>query len=504
MSESVIPAVAPEAGDKIVCPPPARKFVLASAILASSMGFIDSTVVSLAIPAIRADLGASLVDAQWITNAYLLFLASLVLAAGAAGDVFGVRRIFGFGVMIFVVTSALCAVAPDKNTLILVRGAQGLGAALMVPGSLALIAKSYPPDSRGQAIGTWAAFSSVTTALGPIIGSLVLSYGADWMWRLIFAINVPLGLIVLAMLYLKVPADSPGADRRLDVPGAVLATLALGTIAWGLTAYGPDAGANFLPPGAWLIVGVVLSIVFVLWERRAVEPMVKLDLFRSRAFAGANVFTLVLFLAFNAVLFFLPMTLVTAWDALEWEASLMLAPLSVFIGGLSRAAGRFSDRFGPRLPMTIGALLLCVSYAALALTFPMMQLWTVTFPIMCLNGLGMGMLISPLSTAVMQAAPDEDAGLASGVNNAIARTAGLLAVAAFGALAGLVFAGTIDAGGLQFGAFAPDGVTGELVVSHTTATNSAFQVISGCCSVICFLAAVIAWMTQPSAGRLSS
>lgn len=504
MSESAIPVVATEAEGKIICPPAARKYVLLSAILASSMGFIDSTVVSLAIPAIRADLGASLVDAQWITNAYMLFLASLVLAAGAAGDVFGVRRIFGLGVAMFVITSALCAIAPDETTLILARGAQGLSAALMVPGSLALIAKSYPPEIRGQAIGTWAAFSSMTTALGPMIGSLVLSYGSDWMWRLIFAINVPFGLAVLAMLYLKVPADRPGPGRRLDVPGALLATLALGALAWGLTAYGPDATSGMLPPGAWLMAGVGLSIAFVLWERRATQPMVKLELFASRAFAGANVFTLVLFLALNAVLFFLPMTLITGWDVFEWEASLMLAPLAVFIGGMSRAAGRFSDRYGPRIPITSGALLLFVSYAALALTMPLMQLWTVTFPIMCINGLGMGLIVSPLSTAVMQAAPDEDAGLASGVNNAIARTAGLLAVAAFGALAGLVFAGSAGGiAGFEFGAFPPDGIAADSAMLHTNATNRAFQAIAACCSVVCLLAAAIAWTTQPSKEKQS-
>lgn len=502
MTESAIPTQPVEPEGQVTCPPPARKFVLVSAILASSMGFIDSSVVSLAIPAIRADLGASLVDAQWMTNAYLLFLASLVLVGGAAGDVFGVRRVFGLGVAVFVVTSALCALAPDENSLILLRGAQGLGAAFMVPGSLSIIAKSYPPEIRGQAIGTWAAFSSITTAIGPIVGSLVLSYGADWMWRLIFAINVPFGLAVLAMLYLKVPADKPVVGRRLDVPGGLLATLSLGAFAWGLTAFGPEAVPDIFPPGVWLMIGVGLSIAFLRWERHAAEPMIKLGLFSSRAFSGANVYTLVLFLAFNAVLFFLPMTLITAWGVLEWEASLMLAPLAVFIGGLSRAAGRFSDRFGPRVPLTLGALLICTSYTALAFTMPLMQLWTVTFPIMCLNGLGMGLLVSPLSTAVMQAAPDEDAGLASGVNNAIARTAGLLAIAAFGALAGLVFTNVSGgAAGIEYGAFISEGLTGDLAELHVTSTNQAFQVLAGVCAVVCSAAAAIAWFTQPSLSR---
>ena len=498
MDNSPNPAIFRHSDNAAVCPPHARKYVLLSAILASSMGFIDSSVVSLAVPAMRADLGASLADAQWITNAYMLFLASLVLVGGAAGDIFGVRKVFALGVSIFVSTSALCALAPDENSLIVMRGAQGVGAGLMVPGSLSIIAKSFPSEIRGRAIGTWAAFSSVTTAMGPIIGSLVLSYGADWMWRLIFAINVPVGLFVLAMLYLKVPADRGTGGRRLDLPGAVLATLSLGAFAWGLTAFGPDAASDMFHPVVWLASGLALSLMFLFWERRAPQPMVKLEMFRSSAFSGANFYTLVLFLAFNAVLFFLPMTLVTAWGALEWQASLMLAPLSIFIGGLSRASGRFSDRYGPRVPVTIGALLLGVSCAALALTMPMMQMWTVTFPIMCLNGLGMAFLVSPLSTAVMQAAPDEDAGLASGVNNAIARSAGMMAVAAFGALAGIVFssvAGGVP--GLEFGAFAPDGISAADFEIHIAATNRAFQTIASCSAAFCFLAAAIGWATQP-------
>ena len=205
-----------------------RRFVLFAAILASSMGFIDGSVVSLAMPAIRADLGASLVDAQWISNGYMLFLSALVLLGGAAGDVFGVRNIFAAGIAVFMVTSLACALATDAEMLIVMRAAQGIGAAFMVPGSLAIIAKAYPPETRGRAIGHWAAFSSLTTAMGPFIGGMVLSFGADWMWRLIFAINVPIGLVALGMLYRRVPHDRPTERRRLDIPGALLATAGLG------------------------------------------------------------------------------------------------------------------------------------------------------------------------------------------------------------------------------------------------------------------------------------
>jgi len=428
------------------CPPASRRFVLVAAILASSMGFIDGSVVSLAMPVIRADLGASLVDAQWISNSYMLFLSALVLLGGAAGDVFGVRNIFAAGIVLFIVTSAICALAPTADLLILARGAQGIGAALMVPGSLAIIAKAYPSESRGQAIGTWAAFSSLTTALGPFIGGMVLSFGDPWMWRLIFAINAPIGLVVLLMLWAKVPRDRPTSKRSLDAGGAVLATSSLGAMAWGLTSFGLPADQTIVPPALCLAAGAALFAGFLWWEARVRSPMVKLELFRSKAFSGANVYTLILFLGFNAILFFLPMTIVSAWGAKEWEASLLFLPLSLSMAFFSSAMGRLADRIGPRLQLTAGAAIVAVSYVALALTMPLMQLWTVTFPILIVKGLGMAVLISPLSTAVMRATPDEDTGLASGVNNAVARAAGLIAVAALGAVAALVFAAASGGG----------------------------------------------------------
>ena len=445
------PAAIPER--PTFCPAKNRRYVMIAAILASSMGFIDGSVVSLAMPAIRADLGASLVDAQWISNGYMLFLSALVLLGGAAGDVFGVRNIFAAGIAVFMAMSLACALAPDPETLIVMRGAQGIGAAFMVPGSLAIIAKAYPPETRGQAIGRWAAFSSLTTALGPFIGGMVLSFGAEWMWRLIFAINVPIGLAALGMLYLRVPQDRPSEKRRLDVRGAVLATAGLGLIAWGLTSFGVPAEARTVSPFVRLVAGAVVFAVFIRWEQVAPAPMVKLQLFRSRAFSGANVYTLILFFAFMAVLFFLPMTLVSAWDTPEWEASLAMLPLSLAIATFSGLAGQFADRVGPRLPLTLGAAIVGVSYAGLAATMPVMMLWEVTVPIYVVGAAGMAMLISPLSAAVMLATPDADTGLASGVNNAVARAAGLIAIAALGAVASVVFGLVAGAAlpGVEFG-----------------------------------------------------
>lgn len=470
------------------------------------MGFIDGSVVSLAMPVIRADLGASLVDAQWISNSYMLFLSALVLIGGAAGDVFGVRNIFATGIVLFIVTSAVCAIAPNAELLIVARGAQGIGAALMVPGSLAIIAKSYPTATRGQAIGTWAAFSSLTTAMGPFIGGMVLSFGDSWMWRLIFAINAPIGLLALALLWTKVPRDRPTSRRRLDLPGALLATVSLGIMAWGLTDFGLPADRRIMPPALSIGLGALLFALFVLWERRSRAPMVKLGLFRSTAFSGANIYTLILFFGFNAVLFFLPMTVISAWGIREWEASLLFIPLSLCIALLSSRMGRLADRIGSRLPLTVGAALVALSFAGLAATMPLMMLWTITFPILLLMGIGMAVLVSPLSAAVMRATPDEDTGLASGVNNAVARAAGLMAVAALGAIAGLVFASALGTPlpAVEFGAVPKAPLDAASDSLRITATNQAFQAVASISAVMCAIASAVGWFTQPATRGNSS
>ncbi|PWK63269.1 EmrB/QacA subfamily drug resistance transporter [Aminobacter sp. AP02] len=494
-----------QSNNHVFCPPEARRYVLVSAILASSMGFIDGTVVSLAMPIIRADLGASLVDAQWISNGYMLFLSALVLLGGAAGDVFGVRNIFATGILLFMVTSAACALAVDAEMLIVTRAAQGIGAALMVPGSLAIIAKAYPTETRGKAIGQWAAFSSLTTAMGPFIGGMVLSFGAEWMWRLIFAINVPIGLVALGMIFAKVPRDRPSAKRRLDITGAILATAGLGLMAWGLTAFGLPVETRAVSPWAWVALGAAIFASFIIWEKRARAPMVKLGLFASRAFTGANLYTLILFFAFNAVLFFLPMTVVSGWGTKEWEASLLFLPLSLFIAGLSSYSGRLSDAIGPRWPLTIGAAIVGISYAGLALTMPLMMLWQVTFPILLLKGLGMAIVVSPVSAAVMRATPEEDTGLASGINNALARAAGLMAVASLGAVAGVVFAKVLGAAapGAEFGAFVATPLDAAAAALRVQATNRAFSAIAAISAAMCFAAAGVAWFTQPSWKRVA-
>ena len=296
------------------CPRKRRRYVLCSAILASSMGFIDGSVVSIAIPAIRSDLGATLSQALWISNAYMLFLSSLILIGGAVGDSFGLRRVFIIGIALFVLSSIACAVAPDPQTLILARGVQGMGAAIMVPGSLAIIAKAYPADERGRAIGIWAAASAFTTTIGPILGGLLLSAAGDAGWRMIFAINLPVGCAALFMLWRLVPPDAAEGGRRIDLPGGALVTLALFLFAYGMTGSGgegsiPEAGQLLLFIGA----GIVVLAVFILVEARIASPMVPLRLFTVVAFSGANILTFFLYFGLSAVLFYLPMTLINGW-----------------------------------------------------------------------------------------------------------------------------------------------------------------------------------------------
>jgi EmrB/QacA subfamily drug resistance transporter len=492
-------AGADAAGQQALGPPESRKFVLVAAILASAMGFIDSTVVSLAMPAIRADLGATLVEAQWISNSYMLLLSALVLLGGAAGDVFGVRRTFIFGIAVFVVSSLACALAMGSTSLIVLRAAQGLGAAFMVPGSLAIIAKAYPASERGAAIGVWAAASSLTTALGPLLGGAVLSLDAEWAWRVVFALNVPIGVVALAMLLTRVPADSPNDGRRLDVAGAALATIALGALAWGLTSIGSPSDLG-LPAWTWLIGGAMVFAIFIGWERYAETPLVKLGLFSSRAFTGANLYTLILFIAFNALFFFLPMTVVSAWNAPEWQASILFLPLSITLAILSGPAGRVADRIGPRLPLTLGAVVVGIAFATLTLTMPLKAFWSVTFPVLTLMGLGMAALVSPLSTAALAAAPEADSGLASGINNAVARAGGLLAVAALGAGASLVYSHALGGTAIstEFGMRSAVSLGAGAETVRVGAATAAFQWITSISAGLSFAAAAVAWVTQPS------
>ena len=491
---------AAESAAPTFCPPGKRVFVLVAAILASAMGFIDGSVISIAVPAIRRNLGANLGEAQWVQNGYLLFMASLILIGGAAGDRFGLRRVFAGGIALFVIASLLCALAPTPLFLIVCRAIQGLGAAFMVPGSLALIAKAYPREERGKAIGVWATAASLTTILGPVVGGFLLTALGPWSWRLVFAINLPLGVGALALLWLKVPADPPADGRRLDWFGGLLVTAALLLITLGLTPEGSDSTV----PGMTQLVGlggagVLLLGGFLLWESRSAAPMLPLRLFRNRGFSGANALTFALYFALAAISFYQPMALIAGWGISPAEVALSFLPIGICLTVLSSVSGGLADRFGPAPLIAGGATLVAAAFAGLALTAPLQNLWFGVMPLMTLMGIGMGFVVTPLSTAVMTSVSDGDTGTASGVNNAVSRVAGLLAVAIMGGVAALVFSRVVAGSGGEALSFGRPPVSGELApaaeLTRVAATNAAFAAIAWCTAGLAALSACIAWFT---------
>ncbi|MBA67783.1 MAG: MFS transporter [Rhizobiales bacterium] len=494
------PPVGQDSTVSTFCPRDRRHLVLIAAILASALGFIDGSVVSVAMPAIRADLGASLADAQWISNAYALALSALILVGGGAGDRFGLRRTFIAGIIVFVLASMICAFVPTASTLILARGFQGIGAALMIPGSLAIIAKAYPKGERGRAIGIWAAASALTTAIGPVIGGAVLSVFGDSAWRMIFAITLPLGAIAVFLLT-RVPDDPPGARKRLDFGGAALAIIAFGALAWGLTAVVAESGSA--TPGraiGAIVAGLAALVVFVVYELRVKAPMVNLTLFSILPFAGANAATFVLYFALSANMFYLPMLLIAGWDIAPATAGFLFIPLSASLALLSGPVGRLSDRLGPRLPITLGSAVVGCAFAGLAVIVGagLHLFWEAVFPMMIVMGLGMALVVSPLSTAVMTSVEDADTGAASGINNAISRIAGLVAVAAMGSLAAFVYAAMLggDAGAIPGFGEPASGLPADGEAMRVAAGDAAFAAIAWTIAACCFLSALLAWTTQ--------
>jgi EmrB/QacA subfamily drug resistance transporter len=414
--------------------------VLAATILGSSMAFIDGSVVSVALPAMQADLDASVRGAQWIVNAYMLTLGALMLVGGAAGDRYGRRRVFILGVLFFTGASVVCGLAPDVGTLVVARAIQGIGGALMVPGSLAIISAVFPEKERGRAIGTWAGFSALTTALGPVLGGWLVDASS---WRTIFFVNVPLGIATVAIALWRVPESHDGEDHAgVDWRGGLLVTLALGALAYGLTVASEVGWGHSLVLGALGGAGLLLA-AFVWWEARTRSPMLPLQLFRSREFSGANVLTLLLYFALSGALFFVPFAIIGAQGLSATFAGAAFLPLTLIMGGLSRWAGSLIEKHGARLPLTVGPLITAAGFALLALPGVDTSYWIGYFPGMIVVGFGMTVSVAPLTTVVMRSAGDHG-GAASGVNNAVARVAGLLAVALLGSIAAGHFRGTLD------------------------------------------------------------
>lgn len=408
---------------------PTGRAVLAAATLGSGLTLLDGTVVNVALKTIGEDLDASLSELQWVTNGYLLSLASLILLGGSLGDRFGRRRIFVIGTVWFALASLLCGIAPTPEVLIGARILQGIGAALLTPGSLAMIQGAFVPDHRARAIGAWSGLGGIAAAIGPFLGGALVEYAN---WRLIFLINLPLAVLTVVIAQRAVPETlDPNASKRFDFSGALLAALALGGTTYALIEW----GGRLAPYAAVVALGTAAGFLIV--ERRSRHPMLALGIFRDRTFSAANAMTLLVYAALGAVLFFLVLQLQTVGGYGALAAGVALLPLTICMLFLASKGGVLATRIGPRIPMTFGPIVMGVGTLLLLAVGEDVNYWLDVFPGVTVFGLGLALMVAPLTATVLAAAPDEHAGIASGVNNAVARAGSLLAVAALPVAVGL-------------------------------------------------------------------
>ncbi|MGY1742606.1 MULTISPECIES: MFS transporter [unclassified Blastococcus] len=410
------------------------RWVLLATVLGSGMAFIDGTVVTIALPQIGGDLGDAPAGLQWVANGYTLPLAALILLGGSLGDQFGRRRVFVVGVVVFAAASLACAVAPSIGTLVAARAAQGVGGALLTPGSLAILQASFAPDDRGRAIGAWSGLTGVAGALGPLLGGVLIEATS---WRLVFLINVPLAAAVLWVTARHVPESvDPEAARGVDVAGALLCGLGLGGLTYGLTAWAGSGGGDPLVVGT-IAAGCVALALFVWAERRTPHPLLPLGLFASRTFSAVTVVTFAVYAALGGVFFLVVVQLQVVAGFSPLAAGSSMLPLTLLMLVLSARAGALASAVGPGLPMTVGCGMCAAALVLMSRIGPGATYVADVLPAVTLLGLGLSLTVAPLTATALTAVEDRHAGVASGVNNAVARTAGLLAVAVLPLLSGV-------------------------------------------------------------------